>query len=168
MGEEEGSRGVVVELVAIVTLEGTDRATELGGDPVKEVGEGGERVGLQPKRESPKKMGVVVQNDQVVFATREAEDRRSPEITVDKIKGLNSPRHGSWKRKTRVMAKLAIITEALRGASSIGDVWAAGKLGHHVRSRVPETTMPNGGGGGSNKSMWCGYTGREVEGKWRE
>jgi hypothetical protein len=95
MGEEEGSRGVVVELVAIVTLEGTDRATELGGDPVKEVGEGGERVGLQPKRESPKKMGVVVQNDQVVFATREAEDRRSPEITVDKIKGLNSPRHGS-------------------------------------------------------------------------
>jgi hypothetical protein len=40
-------------------------------------------------------MREVVQNDQVVFVTREAEDRRSPEITVDKIKGLNSPRHGS-------------------------------------------------------------------------
>jgi hypothetical protein len=29
--------------------------TELGGIPGKEVGEGGERVGLQPERESPKK-----------------------------------------------------------------------------------------------------------------
>jgi hypothetical protein len=38
---EEGARGVVVELVAISTLEGMDRATKLGGDPSKEVGEGG-------------------------------------------------------------------------------------------------------------------------------
>jgi hypothetical protein len=34
---EQGARGVVVELVTIVTLEGTDRATELGGDLGKEV-----------------------------------------------------------------------------------------------------------------------------------
>jgi hypothetical protein len=39
------ARGVV-ELAAIITLEGTDRATELGGDPSEEVGKGGERVGL--------------------------------------------------------------------------------------------------------------------------
>jgi hypothetical protein len=39
-------RGVVVELAAIITLEGTDRATELDGDRGEEVGEGGERVGL--------------------------------------------------------------------------------------------------------------------------
>jgi hypothetical protein len=32
MGEKEGSRGVVVKLAVIVTLEGTDRATKLGGD----------------------------------------------------------------------------------------------------------------------------------------
>jgi hypothetical protein len=43
-------------------------------------------------------MGVVVQNDQVVFVAGEAKDRRRPEITVDKIKGLNSP--GRGKRKT--------------------------------------------------------------------
>jgi hypothetical protein len=66
---EEGARGVV-ELVTIITLEGADRATELGGDPNKEVGEGGECVGLQSKRKSPKEMGEVVQNDQVVFVTR--------------------------------------------------------------------------------------------------
>jgi hypothetical protein len=61
MGEEERTRGVVVELAAIMTLEGTDWATELGGDP-GEVGEGGKRVGLQPKRESPQKMREVIQN----------------------------------------------------------------------------------------------------------
>jgi hypothetical protein len=32
-------------------------------------------------------MREVVPNDQVVFVTREVEDMRSPEITMDKIKG---------------------------------------------------------------------------------
>jgi hypothetical protein len=32
-------------------------------------------------------MREVIQNDQVLFVTREAEDRRSLEITMDKIKG---------------------------------------------------------------------------------
>jgi hypothetical protein len=72
--------------------------------------------------ESPKKMGVVVQNDQVVFVTREAEDRRSLVITMDKIKCLNNLGRGSGKRKTRVTAELTIMTEALRGAPGIGDV----------------------------------------------
>ena len=52
MGEEEGSRGGVVKLVTIITLEDTNRAIDLGGDPGKEVGEGGERVGLQPEGKS--------------------------------------------------------------------------------------------------------------------
>jgi hypothetical protein len=95
---EEGARGIV-ELAAIITLDGTDRATELGGDPCEKVGEGGERVGLQPEWESPKKMREVVQNDQVVFVTRETDDKRSLEITMDKIKGPSSPGHGSRERR---------------------------------------------------------------------
>jgi hypothetical protein len=47
---------VVVELVVVVALQGTDRAMELGGDPGKEVSEGGKSVGLQPKKESPEEM----------------------------------------------------------------------------------------------------------------
>ena len=50
---EEGVRGVVIELTTIITLEGTDRAIELGRDPSEEVGEGGECVGLKPKWKSP-------------------------------------------------------------------------------------------------------------------
>ena len=73
MGEEERTRGVVVELAAIITLEGTDRATELGGDPGEEVSEGGERVRLLPKGKSPKKVRKIIQNHQVVFASRKTE-----------------------------------------------------------------------------------------------
>jgi hypothetical protein len=46
---EEGARGVVVELSTIVTLKGTNWATELGGDLDEEVGEGGEGFRLQHK-----------------------------------------------------------------------------------------------------------------------
>jgi hypothetical protein len=157
VSEEERAGGVVVELAAIVALQGTDRAPELGGNPGEEVSKGGERIGLQPKGESPKEMGVVIQNNQVVFVAGETKDRRCPEITVDKIKGLNSPGCGSGKGKTGVTAELTSMTEALRRAPSIWYVGVAGKLGHDVRSRVPEATVPNGGGGGgSSKSMWCG------------
>jgi hypothetical protein len=57
---EKGARGRVVELATIVTLEGTDRSTKLGRDPGKEVGEVDKRVGLQPKRKSPKKMREII------------------------------------------------------------------------------------------------------------
>jgi hypothetical protein len=46
MSEKERTGDVVVELVTIVTLQGMDRATKLGGYPGKEVCEGGERVRL--------------------------------------------------------------------------------------------------------------------------
>jgi hypothetical protein len=150
VSEEERTGGVVVELAAIVALQGTDRAPKLGGYPGEEVSEGGKRVRLQPKGESPKEMRVVVQNDQVVFVAGEAKDRRRPEITVDKIKGLNSPGRGGGKRKTGVTAKLTSMTEVRRRAPSIGYVRVAGKLGHDVRSRVPKATVPNGGGGGGS------------------
>jgi hypothetical protein len=54
MGEKEGARGVVVELADVVTLEGTNRAMELGGDLGEEVGEGNKHVLLQPKRKKSK------------------------------------------------------------------------------------------------------------------
>jgi hypothetical protein len=98
MSEKERARGVIVELAAVVTLQGTDRAVKLGGDPGEEVCEGGERVGLQSKRKSPKKMGKIIQNHQIVFITRKTEYRRGPEITMNQVKSLLSPRRsGEWE-----------------------------------------------------------------------
>jgi hypothetical protein len=64
----------------------------------------------------------VVQNDQIVFVTREAEDRRGLEIIMDKVKGLSSLGRGGGKGKTRVTAELTSMTEALKGAPGIGDI----------------------------------------------
>jgi hypothetical protein len=51
-----------------------------------------------------------IQNDQVVFLTREAEDRRSPEITMDKIKGLSRPGRKRGRRKMRMTVELTSMT----------------------------------------------------------
>jgi hypothetical protein len=91
-----------------------------------------------------------IKNDQIVFVTRKAEDKRGPEITMNKIKGLSSPGRGSGKRKTRVTAELAGMSEMPRGTPTRRDSGAAGELGHHVRSRVTEATMLDGGGGGGS------------------
>jgi hypothetical protein len=52
-GEEERPRGVLVKLVAIVTLQCTDGATELGGDLGEELSKDGKRVRFQSERKSP-------------------------------------------------------------------------------------------------------------------
>jgi hypothetical protein len=54
VGEEEGTRGGVVELSAIVILQGTNRATELCGDPCEEVGKGGKGNKLLGAKERSK------------------------------------------------------------------------------------------------------------------
>jgi hypothetical protein len=46
VGEKEGARGGVVELVAVIALECMNRATELGGDPSEEVAKGGKGIKL--------------------------------------------------------------------------------------------------------------------------
>jgi hypothetical protein len=51
--EEERPRGMAVKFAAIVTLQCTDGAAELGGDLGEEVSESGKRVGLQAERKSP-------------------------------------------------------------------------------------------------------------------
>jgi hypothetical protein len=95
---------VVVELTSVVTLQGTDRAAELGGDPCEEVCESGESVRLQSQGKSPKKMGIIVQNHQIIFVSRETDNRRGPKITMNQVKGLLSPRRRSAKRETCMSA----------------------------------------------------------------
>jgi hypothetical protein len=165
MGKKEGARGRVVKLAAVIALKSMNRATELGGDPSEEVGEGGKAIGLEPLGKSLGKMREIIYGDQVVYVTRESEDRRSLEITMDKIKGLSSSGHGSRERKTRVAAKLTCMTKALRGSLATRYIRATRELGHDIRARVIKMTMPNGGGGGSSKSMGENTSAGEVDGK---
>jgi hypothetical protein len=50
---EKEVRGGVVELVAIIIMKGTNRATELGGDPNKQMGKVVKGVVLEPHSKSP-------------------------------------------------------------------------------------------------------------------
>jgi hypothetical protein len=89
--------GVVVEFTTIVALQGTNRLTELGGYLGEEVCESGEYVKLHPKRESPKKMEKIIQNHQIVFISRKTQYRGGPEITMNQVKSLLSPRRRGSK-----------------------------------------------------------------------
>jgi hypothetical protein len=80
------------------------------------VGEGVKGVEHEPREKSLEKMRENIQDDQIVFVTREAEDRRCPEITMNKIKGLSSHGCANRKRKTRMEGELTCMTKALRGA----------------------------------------------------
>ena len=66
---------------------------------------------------------------------------------------LEQPWTCKWKKEDESCDESTSMTEALRGAQGIGDVRAARKLGHHVRSRTPKTTMPDGKAGCSSKRM---------------
>ena len=52
--EEEGTRGGVIELTPVVTLDGLNGEAELSGHPGKEVKEGGEGLRLSAQRKSPR------------------------------------------------------------------------------------------------------------------
>jgi hypothetical protein len=51
--EEESAGGGVIKLTSIIALDAPDGAVKLRGHKDKEVGEGGEGVGLLPQRKSP-------------------------------------------------------------------------------------------------------------------
>jgi len=96
-GQEEGTGRRVVKLSPVVALNTLDGATELRGHPSEEARERGKRVRLQAQRKSPRVMSAIIKNHQVIFIARDAQDRRGPQITVNKIKSLHSLRGGARK-----------------------------------------------------------------------
>ena len=99
--EEERAGGGVVELTLVVTLDGLNGEAELSGHPGKEVEESGEGLRLCVQRESPRVMRKI-NNDQIIFIARHAENRRCPQVTVNKIKSMRSMRGRRRKRKSNM------------------------------------------------------------------
>jgi hypothetical protein len=86
MIKEEGTGGGIVELTAIVALDSLDGEAKLSGYPSKEVAESGERLRLGTQGKSPRIMGEIIDHHQVVLVARHAENRRSPQVAMNKIK----------------------------------------------------------------------------------
>jgi hypothetical protein len=61
------------------------------------VGEGGKGVKLLAQRKSPRVVGAVIEDDQVILVTRDTQNRRGPKVTVYEVKGLNGLSRGARK-----------------------------------------------------------------------
>jgi hypothetical protein len=80
--EEESAGGGVSKLTSIIALDAPDGAIKLRGYKGKEVGEGGEGVGLLTQRKSPRVVGAVIKDDQVILVTRDTRNREGSKVTV--------------------------------------------------------------------------------------
>ena len=78
MGEEKRASGGVIKFPSVVTLHTFDGGGKLSADISKEVGKGGKSVRFKTKRKGPQKMRTVIENNQIVFVARHADDGRCP------------------------------------------------------------------------------------------
>jgi hypothetical protein len=67
------------------------------------VGEGGEGVRLPAQQKSPRVVGAVIEDDQVILVTRDTQKRGGPK-KVYKVKGLKGSSRGSGKGQPDVQA----------------------------------------------------------------
>ena len=77
----------MVELTPVVTLDGPNGEAELSGHPGEEVEEGEKGLRLGMQRKSPRVMRKIINHHhQIVFISRNAVYRGSPQVTMNKIK----------------------------------------------------------------------------------
>jgi hypothetical protein len=74
VGEEERASRGVVKLTAIVALDGFDRGAKLHAHMSKKVRNGGESIGYKKKRKCPSIMRIIINNNEIIFVTRHADN----------------------------------------------------------------------------------------------
>jgi hypothetical protein len=111
--EEESAGGGIIKLASIIALDALDGATKLRGHKGKEVGDGGEGVGLLAQRESPRVVGAIIEDDQVILVTRDTQNRGGPKVTVYEVKGLKGSSRGARKGQPDEPTKLAGMTQGI-------------------------------------------------------
>jgi hypothetical protein len=118
---EEESAGGVIKLASIIALDGLDGAAKLRGHKGKEVGEGGESVGLLAQRKGPRLVGAVIEDDQVILVTRDTQNRGGPKVTMYEGKGMNGSRRGFRKGQPTVSTKLTGMAHGIVSTARTGD-----------------------------------------------
>jgi hypothetical protein len=141
---EKGVRGGVIELTTVVALDGLNGEAELSGHPSKEVKKGREGVRLGTQKEGPGVVREIINNHQIILITRNAEYRRSPQITVDKIESMRSMRRRR-KRKPNMTTKLACLAEVLSSSPSTRDISTTTNLSQNISAGMTEAAVPGGG-----------------------
>jgi hypothetical protein len=78
ISKEEHAGIGVIELAAVVALDCLNGGAELSGHISKEISKGGVRVRLKTQQKRPQIVRAIVENDQIIFITRNTDDGRGP------------------------------------------------------------------------------------------
>ena len=93
-GEEEVTGARVVKLFPVVALDSLDVGAKLGGGVGDEVGKRIVSVRFEAQRKSPQVVSAIIKYDQIVFVTRDTDNWRCPQVTMNKIKLARRTRGG--------------------------------------------------------------------------
>jgi hypothetical protein len=96
--EEDRAEGVVIKLTPVVALDDLNGEAELSGHVGKEDEESGQRLKLGMQRESPRVVRKIINHYQIILIAGNSKNRRSPQITVNKIKGMHHMRRRKGRR----------------------------------------------------------------------
>jgi hypothetical protein len=80
----------------------------------------GEDVRLLVQQKSPRVVGVVIEDDQVILVTRDTRNMRGPKVTVNEVKGLNDSSRGVRKGQLDMPTKLAGMAQGIISAPRAG------------------------------------------------
>jgi hypothetical protein len=106
------------------------------------VKKGGEGVRLGMQREGPGVVREIINDQQIILITRNAEYGRSPHIIVE-IKSMRRRRRR--KRKPNMTTKLACLTEVLSSSPSTRDISTATNLSQTISTGMTEVAVTSGG-----------------------
>ena len=151
--------------LSLVLLYGLNGEAELSGHLGKEVEEGGEGLRLGAQRKSPRVMREIINHHQIVFITRNAGYKRSPQVTVNKIKGMRRMRRRR-KRKSNMTTKLTRMAEMLSRSPITRNIGTTTELSQNVAARVTKTAVPGGGRRRRGKSGRPRRPGRRRRREW--
>ena len=97
-------------------------------------------------------MREVVKHNKVVLVARNARNRRSPQITVDKVKDSGRMGRRVRKRKTNMTTQLARMTQMLIVSPSAGYVGTPTELCQGIPARMAKAAVPSSGGRSGGES----------------
>jgi hypothetical protein len=90
MSSQKGTKCTIIKFAAIISLDASDLALELGLNKGMKRDKGGENIRLVSQRKAPGEVSKIIQHNEIIFKTRVADHRRSPDITMNNMKGESS------------------------------------------------------------------------------
>jgi hypothetical protein len=116
--EEENEGGRVIKLTSIIALDAPDVVAKLRGHKGEE---GGEGVRLLVQQKSPRVVGAIIEEDQVILVTRDTHNRGGPKEELGKGKGSNDLRRGARKGQPDLPTKLVGMAQGITSVPRASD-----------------------------------------------